>query len=231
MTYKIHGNGTQIDRLPSPTVLASDEVPAPVSEAFADWRDAVDGLAKPREILREATKVARENTMHVRGERERWIAESDAKVEPEREALKEAERDSARAARALVDVLEEHADEIRAAGARLALAAHAAAVDTTLDLGAQRGRFRQAAPAVPAHPNVDPKMVALQRGTNVQADPFEDLDRVNVAALVEVAGSDPVGFVEVVSRRGFRLHTTPRRAEALAGKRDGWIYADDEKEV
>jgi hypothetical protein len=41
------------------------------------------------------------------------------------------------------------------------------------------------------------------------------LDRVNVPALVEIAGEDPCGFVEVVHENGRRISTTRRRADVL----------------
>lgn len=231
LTLKIHDSGLRIDNLPDKVILRDARAPEPVTAALDAYSETVEARREPMRALREAKKAAYESTLLVRGERARYLAEIAEKVAPEAKALKAADRRMQRAAEDLVRLLEQHADQINAIGARLALVAHADAVDRTMDLEEARARYRLA-PPVPDHPQVDPATMAEQRVAHVRFGPFGDLDRVNVAALIEVAGEDPVGFVEVVDDRfGFRMLTTTRRAEALtAGRTSTWSYVHEIEE-
>ena len=113
--------------------------------------------------------------------------------------------------------MEKHADALRAIAARLALQAHAEAVDAALDLedaGLASASLRGSAriPWWTTGSSLAGTSVSVREG------PLVDLDRVSVAALAEVAGEEPeaFGFVERISRRYVvSLWTTPRRAERL----------------
>jgi hypothetical protein len=229
MNNKIQNKGRQITNLPREVVLRDAESPKEVVDALDSWREAVEGLQEPTRVLREAEEVAKESTLLVRGQRERYDAELREKTTEERAALAAAERVTTREAKRFVDVLEQHRDALGAIAARLGLEAHARAIDAAMDLD-EAEKKSSVAPRVPTHPQVDPVVLARQHSTNVQDPPLARLDRVNVAALLEVCGSDPVGFVEVVeTRRGFRMHTTPRRAQALVGRgTNGWRYMNEE---
>ena len=227
---KVLNSGRTIDGLPARTILTDDAIPAKVAEAHAAWLDAVAALKEPERVLREAEKAAQESTLRVDGERDRWRAEIRQKTRDEAAALKAAERSSKAAADALVAAIEQHRDEVRAIGARLALEAHAAAVEAALDVATERARFRAVGPVVPALPHVDTEVIVRRRATNLRESVLDELDRVNVPALVEIAGGDPCGFVEVLNTRdGARISTTPRRAEVLVGTGTrGWRYTDEE---
>ena len=215
--YKVLNSGRTVEGLPARAVLEDDAAPAAVVEAHASWREAVEALAEPVRVLREAEKAAQESTLLVRGERARWTAEVREKTEEERRALQVAERRSSSAAHAFGGVLEEHGGALRAIGARLALQAHAEAVDAALDLEEARARFR-VRPNVGTHPLVDDRLVAMGNVGQRREGPLVDLDRVDVAALAEIAGEEPgaLGFVERVSRRcAVSFWTTPRRAGRL----------------
>ena len=97
-------------------------------------------------------------------------------------------------------------------------------------MAAARARFRVVGPVVPALPHVDTEVVVRRRATNLRESALDELDRVNVPALIEIAGGDPVGFVEVLNTRdGARISTTSRRAEVLVGTGTrGWRYTDEE---
>ncbi|GAA1910612.1 hypothetical protein GCM10009737_10050 [Nocardioides lentus] len=215
--YKVLNSGRTIEGLPAPAILEDEAIPAPVADAVASWREAVEALHEATSALRAAEKEAQESTLRVRGERTRWLAEVREKTKSERRALQAAERRSSAAANGLVGALEEHGGTLRAIGARLALQAHAVAVDAAVDLDEARARFR-VAPKVGTHPLVDDELVSRGRIGQRQEGPLVDLDRVDVAALAEIAGEEPgpFGFVERVSRRhAASLWTTARRAARL----------------
>lgn len=215
--YKILNNGRTVEGLPATAVLEDGAAPAAVADAVASWREAVAALKEPREALQAAEAAARESTLQVRGERERWSAEIREKTAAEADALRAAERVSTAAARSLVGVLEEHGATLRAVAARLALAAHVEAIGAALDLEDARARFR-VGPNVGTHPLVDDVLLSRSRRGVIPETSLDDLDRVNVAALAKISGEDPstFGFVEVVSRsRMVPLWTIPARAERL----------------
>ena len=225
--------GRTIEGLPAAAVLEDDAIPGAVAEALASWREALEGLREPARVLREAEKVAQESTLLVRGERERWSAEIREKTAEEAAALRAAESRSSAAANALIAAIQEHGPKVGAVAARLALQAHAEAVDSALDVEEARARFGAVAPrGLPALPHVDTRAEAIQRGTTLRTSVLEDLDKVNVPAMVEIAGEDPVGFLAVVGRRGERISTTKRRAERLVGTgSNGWTYVEEDEEA
>lgn len=229
--YKVLNSGRTVDGLPARAVLEAEALPGEVSSAAESWREAVEALAEPTDALRDAERESGDRIIRVRGEAARWRAEVREATREEADALKAAERHSSSAATALVGVLEEHGGALSAIGARLALQAHAEAVDAALDLSAACTRFR-VAPAVGTHPLVDDEVVSRGRIGQLREGPLVDLDRVDVAALAEIAGEEPeaFGFVERVSRRhAVSLWTTPRRAGRLGsalGAND-WTTRED----
>ena len=213
--YKVLNSGRTIEGLPAREVLEDDALPGEISSAVESWREAVGVLVEEDRTLHAAESEARAASIRPgRADRE---AEVRAATTKEREAATAAGRACKRAAEALVGLLEQHADTLRAIAARLALQAHAEAVDAALDLEDARARFR-VAPKVGTHPLVDDGLVARGNIGQLREGPLVDLDRVNIAALAEVAGDSPeaFGFVERISRRYVvSLWTTPRRAERL----------------
>ena len=237
---KVTANGRQIEGLSAPAVLRHDDTPKKVVQALDAWADARDRLSAAAQAHREAEAAARERTLQVRGERERYNAEIREATKEEHAALRRAERETSAAASALVAALTEHGDAVDAVAARLALEAHAVRVDALVEAGEAHARERSALAGLvlPHHPLVpayEPMRLPGIRGS-AERTPLEEVDVVNTHALAEIAG-DRCGLVEAVSRRDFaRVLTTPRRAAALVahgghGRQDWFLAADDQEAV
>lgn len=216
---RINNGGRSIERpgFPKRKVLEQEDAPAPVREAHATWRSAVDEANEARSTFQAAERAAHEAVPRLRGERERHDFEVGLRVRDEQEAQRRAETRATAAARALVDAVDEHADTLRALAARMALAAYLRQVDAYIDL-LEAGRDKEVAPIVPRHPMVPDfdDLGGLAAGLVGGRTPQERLDlATNTYALAEIAG-DRLGMVEAVSRAGHRLLTTQRRAAMLA---------------
>lgn len=228
MARKILSNGRTIEPLPTRAVLEHDEIPGEIADAVASWREALEVLAEATTAHARAERKAGEETLQVRGERERWTAEVRQKTRQEAAARRQAERASRAAAGVLVDALDEHADEVRRISALLALEAHRDAVEAALSLQESRARFAAAGGrAWGVRPGVDVGLVTMRRSTTVQEGPLDDLDRVNTHRLAEAAGTR-LDLVEVRDGKGVTLLTTPRRAAALVGNGSrGWSMVEE----
>jgi hypothetical protein len=229
MARKILNNGRTIEGLPARAVLEHEEIPGEIADAVASWRESLEDLEEAKRAHGRATRKAGEETLQVRGERERWAAEVEQKTREEAAALRAAEIACRAAARVLVEALDEHADEVRRISALLALESHRDAVEAALSLGAARARFAAAGGArFGVRPDVDRGMLAVRAGHTVQEGPLDDLDRVDAFALAEAAGTR-LDLVEVrQARGGVTLLTSARRARALVGTGStGWSLVED----
>jgi hypothetical protein len=226
----------RIEGLPDPDLLRHDDAPASVGSALDTFHEALDETREARRVHREAEEKARENTLHVPGERDRWLAESAEKVKDERRAAEVAERRAASAARKVVEEITEHADTLRSIEARLALQAYARRVDAMVEAHEAGRDFRRFGGAPSRRParGADPTVIG---GGGVHENPLETLDRMDTHRLAEIAGTR-CGLVEVVRFKGVnstateRALTTPTRAAMLVEETGGerWRYAEGNDE-
>lgn len=233
-TMKVDAHG-QIKNLPAHSLLTHEDAPTEVRDAFEARREALAAHTEAARVHRTAERTAQENTLHVRGERERWLGEVEAKVVDEATAKERARRAAKRAADRLVERLKEHADDVDALAARLTLQAHARMVDALVE--AEEARSERVLD-VGRNRSMVPDWSAVG-GIGETARNMSDLDRADVLTdvhwLADLAG-DRLGMVEAVDHSGGarRLLTTPRRA-ALLVERGGhgsraWKITDEHEE-